>query len=48
VKYLKKELEKSIDITGEEWGLISSKFKPKSVKKGEIAHYTIKRIYKYE
>jgi len=37
--YLKKELEKSIEITDEEWGFISSKFKPKSAKKGEIVHY---------
>ena len=37
--YLKKELEKSIDITDEEWDFISSKFKSKSAKKGEIVHY---------
>jgi len=39
VTYLKKELEKSIDITDEEWDFISSKFKSKSAKKGEIVHY---------
>jgi CRP-like cAMP-binding protein len=39
MKYLKKELEKSIEITDEEWRFISSKFKPKSAKKGEIVHY---------
>jgi len=39
VNYLKKELEKSIDITNEEWDFISSKFKLKSAKKGEIVHY---------
>lgn len=37
--YLRKELEKSIEITDEEWDFISSKFKPKSAKKGEIIHY---------
>ena len=37
--YLRKELEKSIEITDEEWDFISSKFNPKSVKKGEIVHY---------
>ena len=36
---LKKELEKSITITEEEWAFITSKFKPKSAKKGEIIHY---------
>jgi len=36
---LKKELEKSITITEEEWVFIRSKFKPKSAKKGEIVHY---------
>jgi len=39
MKYLRKELEKSIEITDEEWSYISSKFKPKSAKKGEIVHY---------
>jgi len=39
MNYLKKELEKSIAITDEEWDFISSKFKPKSAKKGEIIHY---------
>jgi len=39
MKYLRKELEKSIEITDEEWKFISSKFKPKSSKKGEIIHY---------
>jgi len=37
--YLKKELEKSIEISDEEWTFISSKFKSKSAKKGEIVHY---------
>jgi len=37
--YLKKELEKSIDITDEEWAFITSKFKSRSAKKGEIVHY---------
>ena len=37
--YLKKELEKSIEISDEEWEFISSKFKSKSAKKGEIVHY---------
>jgi len=35
---LRKELEKSIDITDEEWEFISSKFKPKFSRKGEIIH----------
>jgi len=39
MKYLRKELEKSIEITDEEWKFVSSKFKPKSSKKGEIIHY---------
>jgi len=39
MKYLRKELEKSIEIIDEEWKFISSKFKPKSSKKGEIIHY---------
>ena len=39
MKYLRAELEKSIEITDEEWVFISSKFKPKSAKKGEIVHY---------
>jgi len=39
MKYLRKELEKSIEITDEEWKFISSKFKPKSSKKGEVIHY---------
>ena len=38
--YLRKELEKSIDITDEEWEFIRSKFKQRSAKKGEIVHYT--------
>jgi len=37
--YLKKELEKSIEITDEEWDFIRSKFKAKSAKKGEIVHH---------
>jgi len=39
MKYLRQELEKSIDITDVEWDFVRSKFKPKSVKKGEIVHY---------
>jgi len=39
VKYLKKELEKSIEITDNEWEFISSKFKPKAAKKREVIHY---------
>ncbi len=39
VTYLRKELEKSIDITDEEWEFIRSKFKQRSAKKGEIVHY---------
>jgi len=39
MQYLKKELEKSIEITDEEWEFIRSKFKSKSAKKGEIVHY---------
>jgi CRP-like cAMP-binding protein len=39
MQYLKKELEKSIEISDEEWEFIRSKFKPKSAKKGEIVHY---------
>jgi CRP-like cAMP-binding protein len=38
MKYLRKEFEKSIDIKDEEWNFISSKFKSKSCKKGEIIH----------
>ncbi len=37
--YLRKELEKSLDISDEEWEYIASKFKPKSAKKGEIVHH---------
>ena len=36
---LRVELEKSIEITEEEWAFITSKFKPKLAKKGEIVHY---------
>lgn len=36
---LRQELEKQIAVSDEEWGYISSKFKPKSAKKGEIVHY---------
>ena len=39
MNYLKTELEKSIEITDEEWAFITSKFKPTSAKKGEIVHY---------
>ena len=39
MKYLRQELEKSIEITEKEWDFIRSKFKSKSVKKGEIIHY---------
>jgi len=39
MNYLKTELEKSIKITDKEWELFSSKFKPKSVKKGGVVHY---------
>jgi len=39
VKYLKNELEKSIEITKKEWEFVRSKFKPKAAKKGEIIHY---------
>jgi hypothetical protein len=39
VKYLRAELEKSIEITDEDWSFLSSKFKPKSAKKREIVHY---------
>ncbi len=37
--HLRSELEKSIEITDEEWSFIRSKFKPKLAKKGEIVHY---------
>ena len=37
--HLRSELEKSIEITDEEWSFICSKFKPKLAKKGEIVHY---------
>ena len=40
MKYLKKELEKSISITDNEWKFICSKFKPKSCKKGDLIHYS--------
>jgi len=39
VNNLRVELEKSIEITEEEWAFITSKFKPKLAKKGEIVHY---------
>ena len=39
MEYLKKELEKSIDITEEEWRFVCSKFKPKSCQKRETVHY---------
>ncbi len=39
MQYLKAELEKSIEITDEEWEFVRSKFKVKSAKKGEIVHY---------
>ncbi len=40
MNYLRAELEKSLEITEQEWEHICSKFKPKSAKKGEIVHYT--------
>ncbi len=36
---LRKELEKSIEVTNEEWRFITSKFTPRSAKKGEIVHF---------
>ena len=39
MEYLRKELEKSINITDEEWEVFRSKFKPKSCIKGETVHY---------
>ena len=39
MEYLRKVLEKSIDITDEEWEVFRSKFKPKSCTKGETVHY---------
>ena len=39
MEYLKKELEKSIDIEDTEWDFIQSKFKSKFAKKGETVHY---------
>ncbi len=39
MNYLRAELEKSIEITDEEWAVVRSKFKPKLAKKGEIVHY---------
>ena len=39
MKNLREELEKSIEITEEEWEFITSKFKFKSAKKDEIVHY---------
>lgn len=38
MEYLRKELEKSIDITDKEWKFIGSKFKPKFSQKGDIIH----------
>jgi hypothetical protein len=40
MNYLRKELEKSIEITDEEWSFISSIFKLELVKKGERLYYT--------
>lgn len=39
MEYLRKVLEKTIDITDEEWEVFRSKFKPKSCTKGETVHY---------
>jgi len=39
MKYLGAELEKSIEITDEEWSFLSSKFKSKLAKKDEIVHF---------
>jgi len=39
MKFLRREIEKSIVITDEEWEFVASKFRSKSVKKGEIVHY---------
>lgn len=39
MEYLRKELEKSIDIIEEEWRFVCAKFKPKSCQKGDLVHY---------
>jgi len=39
VQNLKRELGKLIDIDDKTWNYISSKFKPKSAKKGDIVHH---------
>ena len=39
MKLLRQTLEKQVDISDDEWDLISSKFKAKSVSKGEIVHH---------